>query len=168
MGNIVLIGMPGAGKSTVGVVLAKRMGYRFIDSDLVIQEKHGKLLHELIDANGIEGFWRIEEEANASLDMDKTVIATGGSAIYGPKAMNHLGSIGTLVYLKLSFEEIASRLGDLNTRGVTLSPGQDLRCLYEERVPLYEKYAHVTISCDGKVLRDIVVEIADQIARKME
>lgn len=143
--NIVLIGMPGAGKSTVGVVLAKRLGYRFVDSDLVIQEKYDRLLHELIEEHGVEGFWRIEEEENASLNPRKSVIATGGSVIYGPRAMEHLREIGTVVYLKLPLEEVAERLGDLNARGVTLRPGQTLADLYAERVPLYEKYAHEVV-----------------------
>ncbi|MBQ7924680.1 MAG: shikimate kinase [Lachnospiraceae bacterium] len=158
--NIVLIGMPGAGKSTVGVVAAKRLGYRFLDSDLVIQERYDKLLHELIEEHGIEGFWQIENDVNASLDAQRTVIATGGSAIYGAEAMEHLRKIGTVVYLKLSYEEIAERLGDLNARGVTLHPGQTLLDLYEERVPLYEKYAHRTVDCSGKTLRQIAEEVS--------
>ena len=158
--NIVLIGMPGAGKSTVGVVLAKHLGCRFVDSDLIIQEKYGKLLHELIEEHGVEGFWKIENEVNASLALEGSVIATGGSVIYGKEAMEHLRLIGNVVYLKLPYEEVAERLGDLNARGVTLMPGQTLHDLYEERTPLYEKYAHVTIDCSGKVLRDIVMEIA--------
>lgn len=165
MSNIVLIGMPGAGKSTIGVVLAKRMGYRFVDSDLVIQEKYGKLLHELIEENGVEGFWKIENDVNAGLETDKSVIATGGSAVYGESAMEHLRSIATVVYLQLPLEEVAERLGDLNERGVTLRPGQDLESLYYERVPLYEKYAHVTISCQGKMLKDIAAEIQEVCAR---
>ena len=158
--NIVLIGMPGAGKSTVGVVLAKRLGYRFLDSDLVIQDKYGKLLHELIEEHGVEGFWRIEEEVNASLNPRKSVIATGGSVIYGPRAMEHLRQIGTVVYLKLPLEEVAERLGDLNARGVTLMPGQTLADLYAERIPLYEKYAHVVIDCQGIRIREVVHRIA--------
>ena len=158
--NIVLIGMPGAGKSTVGVVLAKRLGYRFLDSDLVIQDKYGKLLHELIEEHGVEGFWRIEEEVSASLNPRKSVIATGGSVIYGPRAMEHLRQIGTVVYLKLPLEEVAERLGDLNARGVTLMPGQTLADLYAERIPLYEKYAHVVIDCQGIRIREVVHRIA--------
>lgn len=154
--NIVLIGMPGAGKSTVGVVLAKRLGYGFVDSDLVIQERYGKLLHELIEENGVEGFWKIENDVNASLKLHRSVIATGGSAVYGVGAMEHLREIGTVVYLKLPYEEIEERLGDLNARGVTLRPGQSLRELYEERTPLYEKYAHKVIDCEGKMLRELV------------
>lgn len=161
--NIVLIGMPGAGKSTVGVVLAKRLGYRFVDSDLVIQEQYGKLLHELITEYGIAGFWKIENDVNAFLDVKKAVIATGGSAVYGVEAMEHLREMATVVYLKLSYAQIEHRLGDLNARGVTLQKGQTLQELYEERIPLYEKYAHLTIECDDKLLRDIVQEIADVI-----
>ena len=157
--NIVLIGMPGAGKSTVGVVLAKRLGLRFVDSDLVIQDTYGKLLQELIEEHGVEGFWQLENDINASLTMEKSVIATGGSAIYGVEAMEHLREIGTVVYLKLSYEEIAERLGDLNARGVTLHPGQDLMDLYRERTPLYEKYAHVTVDCNEKMLRAVVGEV---------
>lgn len=161
--NIVLIGMPGAGKSTVGVVLAKKLGYRFIDSDLVIQEQYGKLLHELITEHGVEGFWQIENAVNAGLDVHGSIIATGGSVIYGQEAMEHLREIGTVIYLKLTYEEIEHRLGDLNARGVTLKEGQNLADLYEERIPLYEKYAHITLECDNKLLRDIVHEIAASV-----
>lgn len=164
--NIVLIGMPGAGKSTVGVVLAKRLGLRFVDSDLVIQEKYGKLLHELIEEHGVEGFWKIENDVNASLTMQKSVIATGGSAVYGKEAMAHLREIGTVVYLQLPYEEVAERLGDLNARGVTLQQGQTLKDLFEERIPLYEKYAHVTIECHGKMLREVVTEVVEAIERR--
>ena len=157
--NIVLIGMPGAGKSTVGVVLAKRLGRRFVDSDLVIQDKYGKLLYELIEEHGIEGFWQIENDVNASLGLEGSVIATGGSAVYGAEAMEYLRSTGKVVYLSLPYEEVAERLGDLNARGVTLKDGQTLQDLYAERVPLYEKYAHLTIACSGKMLREIVAEI---------
>ena len=161
--NIVLIGMPGAGKSTVGVVLAKRLGYRFVDSDLVIHEQYGKLLHELITEHGVEGFWKIENDVNASLNGKRFVIATGGSAVYGTEAMEHFRDIATVIYLKLTYPQIEHRLGDLNARGVTLQKGQTLQELYAERIPLYEKYAHLTIECDDKLLRDIVQEIAEVI-----
>ena len=163
MKNIVLIGMPGAGKSTVGVELAKSLGFGFLDSDLLIQEKYKKLLHEIIEEQGIEGFWQTENEVNASIETDNTVIATGGSAIYGKEAMEHLKQIGTVVYLKLSCEELAVRLGDLNERGVTLKQGQDLKGLYLERIPYYEKYADLIIDCEGEMIRDIVQKIKKQI-----
>ena len=122
--NIILIGMPGCGKSTVGVVLAKHMGYRFIDSDLLIQEREHRLLSEIIEQEGLDRFDQIEEEVNASIEAEHAVIATGGSVVYGPKAMEHLRNIGTVVYLKLSYEEIADRLGDLTARGVSVREGR--------------------------------------------
>ena len=162
-GNIILIGMPGAGKSTVGVVLAKKLGFAFVDSDLVIQEKEGKLLHEIIAERGVEGFWTVEEAVNVSIEADRTVIATGGSAVYGSRAMEHFRSIGMVVYLKLSLDAIADRLGDLNERGVTLREGQNLIQLYEERAPLYEKYANITIDCEHLSIREIVGQIAQTV-----
>lgn len=157
--NIILIGMPGAGKSTVGVVLAKKLGYAFVDSDLIIQSREGKLLHEIIEEQGIEGFWAVEEEANASIDVHRTVIATGGSVVYGRRAMEHLKQIGVVVYLKLSCAAIADRLGDLSERGVTLKEGQGLAELYAERVPMYEKYADVTMDCEELSIREIVEKV---------
>lgn len=157
--NIILIGMPGAGKSTVGVVLAKKLGYAFVDSDLVIQSREGRLLHEIISEQGVEGFWKVEEAVNASIDTHRTVIATGGSAVYGGRAMEHFKQIGVVVYLKLSCDAIADRLGDLNERGVTLRDGQGLNDLYAERVPLYEKYADFTIECEELSIREIVEQM---------
>lgn len=160
MGNVVLIGMPGAGKSTVGVVLAKKLGYSFTDSDLVIQQKTGKLLHQLIKEKGEAGFLMLENEINASLNLDHHVIATGGSAVYGKEAMEHLGKMGSLVYLKLPYDELKERLGDLRERGVVLKEGFTLYDLFEERSPLYEKYANITVDCGGKQIREIVEEIS--------
>lgn len=165
MKNIVLIGMPGAGKSTVGVVLAKHGGFRFVDSDLVIQEQTGMLLHEIITQKGDDGFRQVENRINASLQAKHSVIATGGSVIYGKEAMKHLREIGTVVYLKLSYESIADRLGDLKERGVTLKEGQTLRQLYDERIPLYERYADVTVDCEKKSIREIVAEISAKVIR---
>ncbi|MCH5259886.1 MAG: shikimate kinase [Lachnospiraceae bacterium] len=158
-GNIILIGMPGAGKSTVGVVLAKKLGYAFVDSDLVIQAKEGRLLYEIIAERGIEGFWSAEEEVNISIDADRTVIATGGSVVYGSRAMEHFKQMGTVIYLQLSCDAIADRLGNLNERGVTLRDGQGLEELYAERVPLYEKYADTTVNCEHLTIREIVEQI---------
>lgn len=159
MKSIILTGMPGAGKSTIGVVLAKRIGYKFIDSDLVIQEKEGKLLHELIEELGVDGFLEIENRINAGFNVERAVIATGGSAVYGKEAMEHFKKIGKVIYLKLPYEQIDERLGDLNARGVTLRPGQTLHDLFEERSPLYEKYADLVVDCNNKSIREIVMEI---------
>lgn len=156
-----MIGMPGAGKSTVGVVLAKKLGYAFVDADLLIQSREGKLLHEIISERGVEGFWEVEESVGESIEEQRTVIATGGSAVYGSKAMTHYKQIGTIVYLSLPLGGIRERLGDLYERGVTLREGQDLAGLYEERVPLYEKYADYTVDCAGLSIREIVEKIAE-------
>ena len=157
--NIVLIGMPGAGKSTVGVVLAKRLGLSFLDSDLVIQEREGGILHEIIEKEGLDGFNEIENQVNASIDVKRTIIATGGSVVYGHEAMAHLKEIGTVLFLKLPETELQKRLGDLNQRGVAIKEGQSLHSLYQERIPLYEKYADITIDCSGREIRDCVSEI---------
>lgn len=163
MNNIILIGMPGAGKSTVGIVLAKKLGYNFIDSDLVIQERENMLLHDIISKLGIDGFNRLENEINSTISPVKSIIATGGSAVYGDDAMAHFSRIGTIVYLSLPYEDIEQRLGDLNERGVTIKEGQTLIDLYNERLPLYQKYAHITIDCHNKMIRDIVNEISELI-----
>lgn len=161
--NIILIGMPGAGKSTVGVVLAKKLGYAFVDSDLVIQSREGRLLHEIISEQGVEGFWAVEENVNASIDAHRTVIATGGSAVYGSRAMEHFKQIGVVIYLRLSCNAIAERLGDLNERGVTLKEGQGLSDLYTERVPLYEKYADFIVDCEELSIREVVEQISIKV-----
>ncbi len=166
MENIILIGMPGCGKSTVGVVLAKKLGYTFIDSDLRIQEREKRLLHEIIEQEGLDRFNEIEEEVNASLEADRTVIATGGSVVYGPRAMRHLSGMGTIVYLKLPYREIKKRLGDLRQRGVSFRKGQTLWDLYQERVPLYERYANVTINARGLPLRRVVEKIIKEVCEK--
>lgn len=143
--NIVLIGMPGVGKSTIGVVLAKMLGYQFVDADLVIQEKEGKLLREIIEEAGTEGFIEVENRINSQIEAEHAIIATGGSVVYGAEAMAHLKEIGTVLYLKLPYEELNQRLQDIKGRGVVLKEGQTLLDLYEERVPLYEKYADITV-----------------------
>ena len=166
MKNIVLIGMPGVGKSTIGVILAKELGYQFVDADLLIQEQEKRLLKEIISEEGIEGFIAIENQVNASIEADCTVIATGGSVVYGEEAMEHLSEIGCVVYLKLSYKELTERLGDLHKRGVVLKEGYTLEDLYRERVPLYEKWADITITCDGRNIRDIVEEISEKYLKE--
>ena len=163
--NIVLIGMPGVGKSTVGVVLAKNMGYSFVDSDLLIQEQEGKLLHEIIEEQGLDGFNSVENRVNASIKMMHAVIATGGSVVYGQQAMEHLKEIGTVVYLSLPCADLKERLGDLNERGVSIKPGQTLEDLLNERTPLYEKYADITINCENRQIREIVQMIKTAVAK---
>lgn len=157
--NITLIGMPGAGKSTVGVVLAKRMGMDFIDTDLIIQKEYNKTLSEIINEKGIEGFKKVENDVISKLELDNTIIATGGSAVYGKEAMKHLRDISKVVYIELSEENIEDRLGDLNERGVVLEDGETLQELYDERIPLYKKYAHIIVNADDMVLREVVKNI---------
>ena len=154
--NIVRIGMQGVGKSTEGVILAKVLGYQFLDADLVIQEQEGKLLHEIIEEKGTDGFIRVENRVNASLDTDKTIIATGGSVVYGTEAMEHLKEIGQVVYLEVSFEELEKRLADIKGRGVVLRPGQTLKDLYLERTQVQEKYADVTVNEEGLGVEETV------------
>ena len=161
--NLILIGMPGCGKSTVGVVLAKAANLDFIDSDLVIQKQMGAKLSQLLDEHGDEGFRAIENRINAELIAEDSVIATGGSVVYGEEAMRHLKDIGTVVYLKLSYEAIEDRLGDLHARGVTIQPGWTLRDLYNERAPLYEKWADITVDCEQLKLREVVAYIRAQV-----
>ena len=145
MNNIILTGMPSCGKSTLGRMLAKDLGYDFIDTDDVIIEQNGCPLKEILDKEGLEGFIRREEEAVCSVNATRTVIATGGSVVYSPKAMAHLKSLGRVVYLCLEYKEVERRLGDLHERGVAIAPGKTLRDLFDERTPLYEKYADLAI-----------------------
>lgn len=161
MKNIILIGMPGVGKSTVGVVLAKMLGCTFIDGDLVIQERMGKLLHEIIEEIGADGFNELENRINMTINPKKAVISPGGSVVYGSKAMEHYKSIGKVVFLNLPVDELKRRLGDLNERGVSLKEGQTLEDLYNERLPLYQKYADYTVDCHNKQLREVAREIVD-------
>ncbi len=157
--NIVLIGMPGAGKSTAGVILAKVIGYQFVDADLVIQAEEGKRLQEIIEEVGTDGFIEVENRVNASLTAEHSVIATGGSVVYGTEAMEHLKAIGTVIYLKLPYEVVRKRLSDIKGRGVVLKDGQTLKDLYEERVLLYEKYADIIVDELGRNVEQTVEEI---------
>jgi len=161
--NIILIGMPGAGKSTVGVILAKSLGMQFIDTDLLIQERAGRLLQEILDTDGPDTFKRIEEETILSLHPHHAVIATGGSVACSGAAMAHLKSEGLVVYLEISYEEMKARLKNITTRGILLLPGQSLRGMYDERVPLYEKYADLTVACLGGDLESVVGNVIEAL-----
>ena len=173
--NIVLIGMPGVGKSTVGVILAKVLGYQFIDADLVIQEQEKRLLREIIAEEGTEGFIQVENRVNATLEAHHAIIATGGSVVYGKEAMEHLQEIGTVIYLEVAYPELEAvamvrfqielekRLEDIKGRGVVLRDGQTLYDLYLERTPLYEKYADIRISETGLDIEQTVEQIVDGI-----
>ena len=161
--NLILIGMPASGKSTVGVILAKVIGYDFIDTDILIQRKTGKRLAQIIADDGVEGFLEIENRVNASVEADHCVIATGGSAVYGEEAMRHFKEIGHIMYLKVSYAAIEKRLGKMKKRGVALREGQTLRDLYEERTALYEKYADTVIEEQGDA-EDVVVRILNRIS----
>lgn len=166
MDNIILIGMPGCGKSTIGVVLAKVIGYEFTDSDLLIQKQEGKLLRELIAEHGEEGFLKIEESVNVELQVEHHVIATGGSVIYCERAMKHFQEIGTIVYLKLSYPSICSRLGNIRRRGVVLKDGQSLKDLYDERTPLYEKYADVIVDAEGYDVEGLMDQVVQALSER--
>lgn len=144
--NYVLIGLPGSGKSTMGVLLAKYIGFGFVDCDLMIQSREKKLLSEIIEEKGVEEFLAIENEVIRCICVDRCIIATGGSAVYGEEAMEHLKEIGTVIYLKISYEEMTKRVfSDYRTRGVALREGQTPEIMYRDRCALYEKYADIII-----------------------
>ena len=156
MKNIVLIGMPAVGKSTVGVVVAKRLGYEFVDTDLLIQKQEKRLLKEIIAQEGNDGFLAIENQVNRDLDVENAVIAPGGSVVYCEEAMEHYKKTGTVVYLKVSYETINRRIQNAKSSGVVLKEGQTLKDLYEERVCLFEKYADYTICEDGLTIEETI------------
>lgn len=159
MDNIIFIGMPASGKSTVGVILAKRLGYDFVDTDLLIQKQEGRLLKDIIAEKGTEGFLEIEDQVNAGVQAENTVISPGGSVVYCKNAMRHFKEIGTVVYLQTSYETISKRIGNPKKRGVVLKDGQTLKDLFEERRVLFEKYADVIISEDGLTLDETIDKV---------
>ena len=163
MDNIILIGMPAVGKSTVGVVVAKRLGFKFIDTDILIQEETGKLLREIIAEDGIEGFLKVEDEVNSKVNVTKTVVSPGGSVVYCENAMKHYKEIGKILYLKVSYDTISRRLKNAKKRGVVLREGQTLQMLYDERVKLFEKYADITVEEDGLSLEETIEKVLDAI-----
>lgn len=168
MANIVLIGMPGCGKSTVGVQLAKALHMDFVDTDIVLQAQQGKKLQEMIDAIGNDAFLKLEEACICGLEYDHTVIATGGSVVYGKDAMRHLHENGLVVYIRLPYEEIERRLSNLATRGVTLKKGQTLRSLYDERIPLYEAEADYIFDAEKGDAQKTVLDLAQQLSERTE
>jgi shikimate kinase len=157
--NITLIGMPGCGKSTIGVLLAKALNYSFLDSDLVIQREQNMKLQEIIDTYGNDRFKEIENEVNSSLTVSRTIIATGGSVVYGREAMEHLSQISYVVYINLTCEEIVRRVNNIHTRGISMKKGETLYDLYRERQPLYEKYADYSVDCNGLNVEETVEKI---------
>ncbi|MCX7748908.1 MAG: shikimate kinase [Clostridia bacterium] len=161
--NIILIGMPGAGKSTIGVLLAKALGMPFTDTDLLIQQNENRLLQDIINKDGMDTFLEAEERSILRLQAEGTVIATGGSVVYREKSMNHLKKSGKVFYLKLECDEIERRIMNITTRGIAMGACQDLKCLYNERIPLYEKYADELIDCFGKSIEEIVSEIKKRV-----
>lgn len=164
MDNVILIGMPGSGKSSVGVVLAKAMGYRFLDVDLLIQEQENALLQEMIDRNGVNYFLDRERDAICSVNCRRTVVAPGGSCVCREESIRHMRELGTVVYLELSLGEIESRIHNLATRGIALSPGQTIADVYECRTPLYQRCAHVTVPADGQSLAGTVETVKKALA----
>ena len=164
MDNIILIGMPGSGKSTVGVVLAKALGMKFLDVDLLIQEREGALLQELIDARGVERFLDLERDAILSLDCRGTVAAPGGSCVCREESAAHMRRLGTVVYLELSLPDVEGRIRNLSSRGIALSPGQTLADVYQYRAPLYERCAHITVPAGGQSLADTVEAVKCALA----
>jgi len=164
MDNIILIGMPASGKSTVGVILAKVLGMGFIDSDLVIQARAGKRLNEIIEERGIDGFLEFEKESCLTIDAENTVIATGGSVVYHEDTMEHFRKSGKIVYLETGYGELLKRLSDVKQRGVVLREGQTVKDLFLERVPLYEKYADIRIAEGKGGIEETVRKITETLA----
>ena len=166
--NVILIGMSGAGKSTLGVLISKAIGKNFFDTDILIQQREGKLLQQIIDLDGLNRFMRAEERAILSLNIHGCVIATGGSVVYSERAMKHLKKRGTVVYLKVDFNELEGRLSNIKNRGIVFKGANDLRSVYEERLPLYEKYADITVDCTGCGVEDSVEAITQMLTVSKE
>jgi shikimate kinase len=163
MKNIILIGMPSAGKSTIGVILAKTLGMNFIDTDIVIQKNTGRLLQEIINSDGIDAFLKIEEVTLLSLNFSNSVIATGGSVVLSAKSMDYLKKNGIVIYFYIIFEEMVQRLNNIMTRGVVLGKGQSLLDLYNQRISLYEKYADMTIDCSDMDVEKIIENVMNKL-----
>lgn len=167
-GNVILIGMSGAGKSTLGVLLAKALGKDFVDTDLIIQQRTKKLLQQILDEEGVERFMELEEAAVCELSLSNTVIATGGSVVYSEAAMRALKASGVAVYLAVDYPELVGRLSNITTRGIVFKDAHDLRGVYEERLPLYERYADVCVNCTGQGVEASVGEILRALKERNE
>ncbi len=161
--NIILIGMPGAGKSTVGVLLAKRLGYNFVDTDLLLQSQQQCRLQQIIAREGLENFKAIEEQALIELTTTHSVVATGGSAVYSERAMARLKKLGQLVFIDIPLEELLGRVNDMDNRGLVIGPNETYENLYKERLPLYQKFAEVTIHGDGMTVEAVAAEIEKSV-----
>lgn len=161
--NLILIGMPGAGKSTAGVILAKRLGYNFIDTDLVIQTEEQCRLQEIIDRQGLDRFRKIEQQVLLSLQTSRCVIATGGSAIYSRQGIEKIGRTGRLVYLRVPLAELQQRIADMGQRGLVMGKEQSFTDLFHERTPLYEQFAEITIDCSEINAEQVAAEIESQL-----
>lgn len=163
MSNIVLIGMPGCGKSTVGVILAKTLGIGFVDTDLIIQQRENRLLQDIIDNDGLEKFLDCECDAVKSLDCNNCVVATGGSVVFREKAMEHLKKNGKVFYLNVPIDEVKNRINNISTRGIAAEKGKTIDDIFEERAPLYEKYADAVLtlcdSCPERTIEEICKSI---------
>ena len=169
MKNVTLIGMPGSGKSTVGVLLAKALGYGFLDVDLVIQHREGELLQDIIDTKGVDYFLEREEEAVCSVDCERYVLAPGGSAVLREMGAEHLKSLGPVVYLDVPVEELQRRIWNMGSRGIAMKPGQTLADIMDYRAPFYEKCADIVISCaGGQSLEETVEQVLQQVRPLLE
>lgn len=159
MDNIILIGMPGSGKSTVGVLLAKTLGFDFIDTDLILQQREGALLQNILNEKGTETFLDLEQQAICTVECRQAVISPGGSCVCRELSMAHLKNLGRIVYLNLPLQELEARLNNISTRGIAMEPGQTLSEVYRCRTPLYEKWADVTVQCAGQTLEETVAAV---------
>lgn len=161
--NLVLIGMPGAGKSTLGVLLAKALGMSFVDTDILIQQRENRLLQDIIDTDGIDSFIKIEEEVISKLNLENHIIATGGSAVYSKKAIEHLKENSEIIYLHTTYKEMKKRVTNIKTRGIVIKSGHSLKDAYNERLPLYMEYSNIVVECSGKDIEACIKEIIDKL-----